>query len=399
MTVAATALSVSDLTKLRADSSAQARIDTMEKVVADLEAGRLAGREAEIARDLLERFARDAEVAVREAVAWQIYNSPLLSDDLARQLADDVGHVAFPVLRHSLRLPDDVLLEVIAQQDGQKQVAIAGRPNVSAVVSDAIVESANLRAINTLLVNDGADILTLTLEKLADRYGDMPLVAEPLAGRAQLPLTVVEKLVHRVSEGIRQGLVQRYHLSAPMVAELVTRAREAATILMLQPLARKGTDMALLATHLHVNGRLTPSLLFRALCGGDIGLFLAGMAVRAGIGADNARTLLLDDGPAGLKALFDKARLSTVLLPPFRSAIKVLKEMGYHGEEERRRAYQVNVLARVYKECGHIEERAVDDLLMQLFDQKSDEMIDQAMEMAAMPFVPLRDGEVRGARV
>lgn len=383
-------LNATDVDRLLIDRSAEARIETMTKVVRDLQANRLEGREAELARDVICRFARDAEAAVREAVAWQIHNSPLLSDDLARRLASDVGKVAFPVLRHARTFADDFLLEVIGQRDAEKQVAIAGRDGVSPKVADAIVESANLSAIGTLLRNETADIQAPTLEKVADRYGDVPFVAEPLAARPQLPITVVEKLIHQVSEDLRQTLAERYRLAPAVVAELIGRGREAATMLMLQPLAKRSTDVELLARHLHLNGRLTASLLFRALCAGDVGLFVAGIAVRAGIAPDNARTLLFDDGERALKAVFDKARISTLLLPPFQSALGVVKETGYDGDEARRRAFQTTVLARVYAECGHIEERAVDDLLMQLFDQKSEEMIDQAMDLAGMPFLPIR---------
>lgn len=390
-------LSSADVERLLTDKTAQARIDTMAKVVSDLKAGMLGNREATIARDLLERFARDAENAVREAVAWQIYNSPLLSDDLAKRLANDVGSVAFPILRHAQELADDFLLEVIRQRDAEKQVAIAGRPVVSPTIADAIVETANLSAIGTLLRNEGAEIQPPTLEKVADRYGDLSFVAEPLAERPQLPMAVVEKLISRVSEDLRRQLVDRYRLAPEMVAEMINNGREAATVLMLHPIARHGTDVELFAHHLMVNGRLTPSLLFRVLCSGDIDLFIAGMAVRAGITVENARTLLLDDGGLALRAVFDRARVSALLIPPFRSALNVVKQLAYRGEDERRRYFQVAVLARVHADCSHIEERAVDDLLMQLFDQKTEDMIEQAMEMADMPFTPLREGSC-GAR-
>ncbi|MFC7331698.1 DUF2336 domain-containing protein [Rhodocista pekingensis] len=383
------ALSAVDVKKLLADRSAQARIDTMSKVVAELSDDRLEPREAELAREVLLRFARDAEVAVREAVAWQIHNSPLLTDDLARTLAEDVGRVAFPVLRFA-RLADDFLLEVLSGRDAEKHVAIAGSARISPAVADAIVETANLPAIGTLLRNDGAEIPTPTLERVADRYGDVAMVAEPLADRPELPPTVVEKLIHRVSEDLRRTLVERYHLTPSVVADLVGRGREAATMLLLAPLTRDGTDVELLARHLHVNGRLTPTLLFRALCAGDLALFTAGMAVRAGIAVANARILLADDGPLGVRSLFERAQIHPHLTPPFRSALKVVRETGYEGGAADRRAFQLAVLARVHAECGHIEEHAVDELLMQLFDGKSEEEIDRAMEMAGLPFLPLR---------
>ena len=84
-------LTASDVDRLAADRSAQARIETMTKLVEELSVSRLEPRELDLAREVLERFARDAEIAVREAVAWQIHNTPLLTGDLARRLAGDNG--------------------------------------------------------------------------------------------------------------------------------------------------------------------------------------------------------------------------------------------------------------------------------------------------------------------
>ena len=111
MTATATtcALSHSDVHRLLSDHSADARIETMSKLVSSLESDALAGPEREIATDILHRFAADAEAAVREAVAWQLHNSPLLTDALATKLARDIGRVAFPVLRNAKRLSDEFL--------------------------------------------------------------------------------------------------------------------------------------------------------------------------------------------------------------------------------------------------------------------------------------------------
>ena len=97
---------------------------------------------------------------------------------------------------------------------------------------------------------------------------------------------------------------------------------------------------------------------------------------------ESARLLVWDDGPLGLRAIFEKARFPIALLPPFRVAIEVVKETGYAGGDTGRRDYQVMALARVFEECGAIGDRLLDDLLLQLFDQKSDEVIEAAMAQA-----------------
>ena len=394
MSVTATncALSHSDVQRLMSDQSADARIETMSKLVSHLESGVLAEPERAIATDILHRFAADAEAAVREAVAWQLQNSPLLTDALATKLARDIGRVAFPVLRNVNRLSDDFLLQAIAERDAEKQLAIAGRREVSPRLADAIMETANIKVIACLLGNGRARIADPTLHKALDRYGHLKVVNEPMAEREDLSLPVVEKLVAYVSEEIRSNLVERHHLSPVLVAEIVSRGREAATMLLLKPLAGNPGDLELVVRHLDRDGRLTASMMLRALCAGDIELFTIGLAVRSRIATDSARRLVWDDGPLGLRAIFEKARFPIVLLPPFRVAIEVVKETRYAGGDDGREAYQVVVLARVFEECGAIEDRLVDDLLLQLFDQKSDEVIEAAMTQAGMPFHPIRQG-------
>jgi uncharacterized protein (DUF2336 family) len=384
------ALSHTDVQRLLSDHSADARIETMSKLVSSLESDALAGAEREIATDILHRFAADAEAAVREAVAWQLHNSPLLTDALATKLARDIGRVAFPVLRNVKRLNDDFLLQVIAERDAEKHLAIAGRWNVSPRLADAIVETANIKVIACLLGNGRARIADPTLHKALDRYGHLSIVNEPMAEREGLSLSVVEKLVAYVSEDIRSNLVERHHLSPVLVAELVKRGREAATMLLLKPLAGNLDDLELVVRHLDRDDRLTPSLMLRAVCAGDIELFTTGLAVRSKIATESARLLVWDDGRLGLRAVFEKARFPVALLPPFRVAIDVVKETGYDGGDAGRRDYQVRALARVFEECGAIGDRLLDDLLLQLFDQKSDEVIEAAMTQAGMPFHPIR---------
>jgi uncharacterized protein (DUF2336 family) len=389
-TAPTSALSHTDVERLLSDHSAEARIETMSKLVSSLESDVLAGPEREIATDILHRFAADAEAAVREAVAWQLHNSPLLTDALATKLARDIGRVAFPVLRNVKRLSDDFLLQVIAERDAEKHLAIAGRWNVSPRLADAIVATDNVKVIACLMGNGRARISDPTLHKALDRYGHLSVVNEPMAGREGLSLPVVEKLVAYVSEDIRSNLVERHRLSPVLVAELVKRGREAATMLLLKPLAGNLDDLELVVRHLDRDGRLTPSLMLRAICAGDIGLFTTGLAIRSKIALESARLLVWDDGSLGLRAVFEKARFPVALLPPFRVAIDVVKETGYDGCDSGRRDFQVRALARVFEECGAIGDRLLDDLLLQLFDQKSDEVIEAAMSQAGMPFHPIR---------
>jgi uncharacterized protein (DUF2336 family) len=365
-------LSEQDVKRLLVDRSPQARIETMSKVVADFESGRFAAKEEDLVRQILQRLAIDAEMAVREAVAWQIYNSPLLNDDLAQRLAHDVAEVAFPILRHASALSDDFLVGIVQQRDSKKQVAIAARDDVSAGVSDAIVDTGNVTAIERLVRNPGAALTEPTLQKTLDRFGAIDAIAESMAGRGDLPMTVIEKLVHYVSEEIRDELAARHDLPVGVLGGLVEQGREAATLLLLKPLSERFRDIELFVKHLHANNRLSPSLLLRVLCSGDVEMFVAGIAARCGLSVANARLLVFDEGQLGMRAAFERSKLPIGLLPPFRSALAVVREMGYRDGDDHRADFQKKAVARVFNDCGDGGDKDVEELLLQLFDHKTD---------------------------
>lgn len=390
MSESQTVLTEADVRQLAGDRTPEARIQLLSKLMRTAEQALLAEGERLLVRDLLFRLAHDAALQVREAVAWQIYNSPLLSDDLARDLALDVTSVAFPLLRHGDMLGDALLLEVIGQGQAGKQLAIAARRHLSPEVSGALAEVGNLAVIATLAGNDGADLSGASLEALADRYAHVPMVAEPLAERASLPASVVERLVAHVSDRVRSLLVERHRLSPVIAAELSAHGRDSATLSLLRPVPRPGMDADALAVHLHEQGRLSVPLLLRTLCAGDFDFFAAAIATKSRVRKANALALLLDGKWEGMKALLDHAHVPKHLFSPFQVAMRVAQSLGYRGGDEGRAGFQTEALGRIYAECGQSEERAMDNLLLQLFDRKEDALVDAAMDVAGMPFIPLR---------
>lgn len=385
-----TGLTPDDVNRLAQDRSAEARIEMVSKLVRTVEAGLLADAERSLVGELLERLAHDTVQQVREAVAWQLFNSPLLSDDLARTLALDVTSVAFPILHHGRQIADELLLEVIRQGRADKQLAIATRDVLSSVVSGALADVGNLAVVAALAGNQKADISDGTLLSLADRYVHVPFVAEPLAARTLLPATVVERLIGSASQKVRDLLVERHRLSPVIAAEIANHGRDAATLAMLRPLARAGMDADALAVHLHEQGRLGVPLLLRTLCGGDFDFFAAAIATKSRVRKANALTLLHEGRWDSLRALLDHAHVPKRLFAPFQVALRVAHKQGYRGGDAGRQDFQTEALGRIYLECGQSEERAMDDLLLQLFDQKGDDLVDAAMDLAGMPFLPLR---------
>ena len=63
--------------------------------------------------------------------------------------------------------------------------------------------------------------------------------------------------------------------------------------------------------------------------------------------------------------------------------MQVVRELGYQeGSAEARDQFQIAVLSRLYTEFNGDEDERIQELLLQAFDGKPDELINQALEMS-----------------
>jgi uncharacterized protein (DUF2336 family) len=295
-----------------------------------------------------------------------------LPHDVALRLARDVEEVSLPVLEFSSILNEEDLLEIISTAPAQKQNAIAKREDVSEKVADAIVEKGDENVVATLLDNSKAHIAEKTFDRVVVRYGDMPRMQDKMVHRPALPLAVAERLVSRVSEALREHLVVSHALPAEIVADVIMQNREQATANLLG-LGAVGQDIEKLVRQLSENRRLTPSLILRALCVGDVGFFEASMAVLGGIPITNARVLVHDKGRLGLKSLYDKTGLPGGMYPIIRVALEVVQDTPLTGAAHDREKYRARVIERILTQY---EDFNPDDLNY-LLDKLSD-LVDKA---------------------
>lgn len=362
-------LTSSDVDRLLQKPGTDSRIDTMSKLVAEMEEGGLSTAEKRLALDVLRAFASDAETEVRAAVAWLIHNSPILTSDMAEKLARDVAQVAVPILKYVDGLPEELLLEIVGERDPQKQMAIAGRRSVSAAVSAALVETGNVFTVVHLLRNRGAAVHERSMVRATERFGQFRIVADSVAARPDVTVAVVERMIALVSEDVRQQLIRDHNIEPALAKRLAEGGREAATLRLLQPLLLSREDSEMVAKHLYRQGRLTPQVLFRALCAGDLELFVAGMAARANITPQAAGILAWDDGILGLHCLMDAAAIPPALTGPFRTAQTVALETEFVNGNCPREHFQQLVLETLFDRFADTAEREVDELLMQVSDQ------------------------------
>ena len=186
---------------------------------------------------------------------------------------------------------------------------------------------------------------------MVDDFGDNEDFGNALALRPKLPVTIAERLVTLVSENMRVELAKRHELGNNLAADLILQIRERAII----GLSEEGDegDLELLIKQLHENGRLTPTIILRALCLGDLEFFEVAIAELSGVPIGNVRILIHDSGHLGLSAVFKQAGLPANYFPAARAAIDVAAETEYDGGENDRQRYSRRMIERILTQYEH----------------------------------------------
>ncbi|MDJ0947947.1 MAG: DUF2336 domain-containing protein [Alphaproteobacteria bacterium] len=354
---AAPALTERDIERLKADPSPATRLDTAKKVSAVYRRNGLAAGEREIAEDIIGLLVLDVAVEVREALSHSLKHCPFLPRALALSLARDVDSVAIPMLQFSEALTDADLIEILRSAGLRKRLAIARRRQISRALADALIARSREEEVAiTMLSNAGAAITEAGLNNILDIHGGSTRVHGPMVRRGALPATVVERLVGLVSEELCQYLMIHHRLPAPLATAIGRQARERAVLGLIPGEKQRTGELRKLILQLGSENKLTPTLLLRALCDGRTAFFEEAMALHTRLPADNARKLLRDCGPLGLKALYQQAGLPEHLFPAFRIATNVVILEGLDGNDEedrsRRRARIMEGLLKQYEHIG-----------------------------------------------
>lgn len=362
----ASSLTQADVARLLAEPSASVRSELAGKLATELESPRLTESELVLAQDIVRVMAKDVETSVRQALAQSLRHATKLPHDVAVKLANDIESVALPILEHSQVLTDADLVAIVQGGAEQKQAVIANRPNVSEQVSEAIITNAGEKVVATLMSNATAKISDSSLSKAVDKFAASDAVKETMAKRATLPTTVAERLVTLVSESVKDYLVSHHEMSPSLAADLVLQSRERTVINMSGGSSEQ--ELMKLVSQMYQHKRLTPSIVMRALCMGDMAFFETSMAVMANIPLVNTRILIHDGGRLGLKSLYEKTGMPPRFLPAVRVAIDVVRDTPLTGEEHDRERYRARVIERVLTQYEDFGPEDLDYLLDKLGD-------------------------------
>jgi uncharacterized protein (DUF2336 family) len=321
------------------------------------------------AEEVLRLLAEDAAELVRRALAVTLKTSPALPRDVALRLAKDVDSVATPVLAGSPAFTDEDLVEIVRASSALKQIAIARRELLSETVTDAIARHGEEDAVKAAVANDNAAFSERTLTTVIDRFARSEGVTTAVAYRKVLPLSISERLVDLVTEGVRQHLMDRHQLSPDTALTIALGARERATMDLVDQ-AGRAADLKAFTAHLNRQERLTPSLLLRALAHGHVSFFEWSVAELSGVPHHRVWLMVHDAGPLGLRAIYERAGLPPRLFPAFRAGLDTYHALQMEGAPFSLAKFQDRMLQRFLTQ-PHAGGREDADYLLEKIDRLS----------------------------
>lgn len=285
--------------------------------------------EAEAAEAAMTIMLDDPSIRVRKALADALCRDPRAPHLVVLSLAYDQVDVAEIVLRSSPVLFEEDLIEIAATTCSRSQVAIASRPWIPAPLSAALAEIGTVECCEALCENFGAEMTGTILRRIAERYGDDAIVCRLLGERHDCPIDVRQTLVGKVSEALGAVALIKGTIGDQRLDTIVREASDKATIALSASVTED--DMVILTNHLRVTRQLTPSLLLRALCTGNIRLFEQALISLSGLPAKRVFNIMADRRGKPFFALLDRAGLPENTWEAFSAGMDILEQLELEG--------------------------------------------------------------------
>jgi uncharacterized protein (DUF2336 family) len=320
-------LTPGDVERLLTDESSDSRASVLTKISHHYNEKAFQGRANEIAEQIFRLLMKDVAVRVRETLSDQLKNNPDAPRDVMLHLANDTETVALPVLAQSEVLSDADLVRIVEMSHGMgKLLAISQRENVSARVSDALVETNYPQVVTSLLSNNGASISDRSFERIVDEFKNDQTVGDALLQRPQLPRSVVEKFIAQASETVAKQLKEKYNIADTDLQKTTTGNRDDVMQQLLEA-ELSLHDIEILVAKLASDDRLNASLVMTALCRGQLTFFTVALARFSNIPVQNAMRLVADRGEHGFQGLYQKSGLPDTMLDAIRLLLRSVQDL------------------------------------------------------------------------
>jgi uncharacterized protein (DUF2336 family) len=291
------------------------------------QAPQLSERERGLMREILQRLAKDVEMAIRISLAEKLADDSEAPLDLILLLVDDKIEVARPIILRSRRLSDAAILSFLAETSQDHQAACAARPEIGEPVTDALVKSDAEPVLVALVRNATARIGAAAFETLVEKSRRIAAIQEPLVRRDDLPATLATQMCGWVSDALKSYIVHSHRIAPDAIASVLSEATHA--VQQSQPAQAGDASAQKLVDKLAVGGQLRAGFLLRVLHQGQMDMFDVAFAKLLNLNVAEFRAVFYRGGPRAValacravgidkcvfQTVFDLSRRSRGMLP------------------------------------------------------------------------------------
>lgn len=342
-----TILTKEDVNNLTHNLTADTKARTAQKVGAYYNDRSITERGMKIAEEIFRIMVKDVEIKIREALSESLRNSRNLPKDLVQILINDEERVSLPFIKYYADLTTEEIINIIDAQNINKQKAIAMRQNLPEDISQYIAEKCPEEVIGVLISNDSALIRESTFEMIIDRYPESETIKQNLVYRSEIPVSVIEKIAHSLSEELQRRLVTTHNLPSNIASDIVEQVKEKTTLKISEEFSSdKQTEE--LIHQLYTSNRLTSTLVVRAICMGDLKFFEYAMVYLSNTPITEVRKILFNSNmDFMIRNLLRKAYIPKTMFPAVFSALKVIKEIRFDYKRNDSKAFSHKVIERI----------------------------------------------------
>lgn len=315
-----------------------------------------------LAEDIFRLMVKDVEIKVREVLAESLKNCRNLPQDVVTSIINDSDSVAIPFLQTYADLNNEDMFRILNMPGIGKQKAIASRINLPAEISQYIVEKSPEEVVGVLISNDSANIKESTFSTIVEKYSQSENIKEKLVYRAELPTSIIEKIANSLSENLKKHLILSHNLPSDMATDIINEVKEKTTLKISEDYS-SDKQIEELVHQLYSSNRLTPNLVVRSICMGDLKFFEYAIVYLSNTPITEVRkTLFSPTADFMVRNLLRKAFIPKSMFPAVFSALKVIKEIRFDCCHSNRKSFAHKVIERILTYAPNNDELSEEDI-------------------------------------
>ncbi|MGI9483722.1 MAG: DUF2336 domain-containing protein, partial [Hyphomicrobiales bacterium] len=257
-------------------SSPTTRIKAVQALAAYYKSNALEEEAKSKTDELLLMLAVDKEVSVRHALAQEFTKIKAISPDLVFSIASDIDDLALPFLAGSRAITSRMSAAIAKVGDEPRRAAIARRTDLTKETIEFILREGGAKSIVQLLSNGRVRFAAAQFEAILETHGDERPVLDALVRRPDLPTHLKVMMAKQVSREMRRRLNGAEEDVLKRSEKKIIKAEEIALLRIAA--GTKKSELAHLVAYLVERKQLTPSLLLRAACMGEMELVVEALA-------------------------------------------------------------------------------------------------------------------------